>query len=92
MTHKGPDPTQRLSLWLLRPCPYPCLASFQSPSRGGGALDMHEYDGRPINWAARKTSIVSRKKKRGRPPTGVKEPWKELNISKATYYRRIRLL
>jgi hypothetical protein len=31
-------------------------------------------------------------KKRGRPPTGVKEPWKELNISKATYYRRIRLL
>ena len=31
-------------------------------------------------------------KKRGRPATGVKEPWKELNISKATYYRRIRLL
>jgi len=30
--------------------------------------------------------------KRGRPPTGVKTPWKELNISKATYYRRIRLL
>ena len=31
-------------------------------------------------------------KRRGRPPTGVKEPWKELNISKATYYRRIRAL
>jgi hypothetical protein len=35
---------------------------------------------------------ASQLKKRGRPPTGVKEPWKELNISKATYYRRIRLL
>ena len=30
--------------------------------------------------------------KRGRPKTGVKTPWKELNISKATYYRRIRSL
>jgi hypothetical protein len=30
--------------------------------------------------------------KRGRPPTGVKAPWKELGLSKATYYRRIRAL
>ena len=35
---------------------------------------------------------IKRRKKRGRPPTGVKEPWKDLNISKATYYRRIRAL
>lgn len=34
----------------------------------------------------------SRRKKRGRPATGVKTPWKELNVSKATYYRRIREL
>ena len=31
-------------------------------------------------------------KKRGRPKTGVKTPWKALNMSKATYYRRIRAL
>lgn len=31
-------------------------------------------------------------RKRGRPKTGVKEPWKALEMSKATYYRRIRML
>jgi hypothetical protein len=31
-------------------------------------------------------------KRRGRPKTGVKTPWKELGLSKATYYRRIRTL
>ena len=35
---------------------------------------------------------VRKPNKRGRPATGVKQPWKELNISKATYYRRIRRL
>jgi hypothetical protein len=35
---------------------------------------------------------VLKRKKRGRPATGVKTPWKELGLSKATYYRRIRTL
>jgi hypothetical protein len=36
--------------------------------------------------------LAAKRKKRGRPKTGVKTPWKELGLSKATYYRRIRSL
>jgi hypothetical protein len=47
----------------------------------------------PANEAAAgKREVAPQARKRGRPPTGVKTPWKELGLSKATYYRRIRAL
>jgi hypothetical protein len=39
-----------------------------------------------------KLVTVKKPKRRGRPSTGVKAPWKALGLSKATYYRRIRSL
>jgi hypothetical protein len=41
---------------------------------------------------APKPTATPKTKRRGRPPGGVKTPLKELNISRATWYRRIRLL
>ena len=46
----------------------------------------------PMKMQVHGTSRDPKPKKRGRPPTGVKTPWKELGLSKATYYRRIRSL
>lgn len=42
----------------------------------------------PAAGAPREAKAV--KRRRGRPKTGRREPWKAVKLSKATYYRRVR--